>query len=785
MDDDIVRKQLDNGMIEIGKPKRVLKQAQRAMASGDLDRVEMLVQHAIQSGAPHPGERRLWVRVALRQGYIDIALKRSQQALKAQPNDPQLRALDVRIKAAAGRPRQALKHVNQAIRLWPKNIRLKLVKLQLLLDLGHLNSALQLLRRMRRRWPKNASVLMAVARFYHTHGRLRATRTVLDQMLKYHPHHRQARIMRQNLINLVDTNSHAISAPLPSLLAQAQRNPKVSSSDAAEILQTIKLTTAPELIATCQEALEFLHGIVNRLTEQDKLSLFNQAERFGQAEIAHKALTSILAHGPRTPPVARTLFQKAMATIEPYQVETVISHLLRHIPQAKQATLAAEFTLQTAGPHYALERLRHNRRQHRSLPEVYNLIRFLRAGNDYALGLRYLRFCRRRWPDDAELCLQHARLLIDTGYPTAALAVLDGPPMPISKRAPSTNIRARCLLEIGQVHAAKTELDKAGINVNINMRLRIFITLGYEHEALQLINEAKKRGLKNQLTSDHFSTTVFGNLMNDLALYHREKDNFRHGNNDYYLASRYVNAANTVIRKHVEKSASSTQNNDNRQFIPHHVVQYWNERTPPQSVRDIMHSWSSLPDVDYQRFSTQSARSFLRRTFGTDYERAFRQANNIAEGADFFRLCYLRHYGGVYVDADDRLYGQLNELLPTGVGMVCFREPFDILANNFIASVPEHPAIVLASEMAAEALLSRDNDNTWSKTGPGLLTRAVASYLAHTRPTSPIKKVAILPSYMLRRQVQMHIQLPHKKTKKHWNTTITTGVDITPFFTTS
>ncbi|MFM9268972.1 glycosyltransferase [Halomonas elongata] len=767
---------------EVDESQSTLQQAQRAMAEGDLERVEMLVSNAVQSGSPHPGERRLWVRIAFRQGHIDTALERSEKALEEQPNDPQLRALDARIQAAAGKPRRALHRVNKAIPHWPNSARLRLVKLQLLQDLGRTRPALHVLRQLRRRWPRNPEVLIPVAQFYRAHGRFRATKTVLDHLLEHHPKHRQARVMRQNLAN---TNIQNASSSLPELLAQARRNTEFSSADAAEMLQAVKLATVPELISTCHEAIEFLNGMVDRLTEQDKLALFNQAERFGQAEAAHCALTGILDNGPRNPAVARALFQKAMATVEPHQADTVISHLLRHIPKTKQAPLASDFTLRTDGPQSALERLRQDPRRRRSLPEVYNLVRFLRAGNDYALGLRYLRFCRRRWPDEAELRLQHARLLMDAGYPETALETLDAP-VPTTKRIPCARIRAHNLLEMGRVDAAKIELDKVSsyntAHGILDLRLRILIMLGLEDQATELLKEAQRRGVNNRMTSGHFSISLIGNLMSDLALFHREQATLPPGNHEGYLAAHYVHAASAVIRRHFEQSAEPAQ--DGQQHIPRRVVQYWNERTPPQSVTDIMHSWSSAPGIEYQRFNTQSARSFLRRTFGADYERAFRQANNIAEGADYFRLCYLRHHGGIYADADDRLYGQLDALLPAGTGMVCFREPFDILANNVIVAAPEHPAIVLASEMAVEALLSRDNDNTWGKTGPGLMTRAIASYLVQATPASDAERVTILPSYMLRRQVQVHIQLPHKKTKRHWNATNATGVDMRPFFTT-
>lgn len=786
MADHIVQDRPENSVAEVDESVCLVQQARRAMEEGDVERADKLARRAVRSETPHPGAWRLWVRSAFHQGHIDIALKRSRKALKAQPDDPQLHTIHVRIMAASGKPHhRTLKHVNQAIRRWPRHVPLKLVKLQVLQEARRTNQALKLLRNLRRRWPDNAAVLMAVARFYHAHGRFRAARTVLDHMLERHPQHRQARLMRQNL-SIANSDDTQGPPSLPGLLAQAQQNPELSPTDAAEILQAIKLTTAPELTGTCQEAIDFVSDMVDQLAEGDKFALFTQAERFGQAEAAHRALTAIFNHGPRAPNVAKRLFQKALASIEPDQVDTVIAYLLRHIPKAKKNALLAEFALLTDGPQGALDQLRQERRRYRSLPEARELARFLRISNAYTLGLRYLRFCRRRWPDDADLRLLHARLLMDAGHPEAALTALDGP-VPVAKRATRAHIRAHSLLEMGQLHAALSELDNAGTTTaaagNLNMRMRILILQGRENEVMELIEDAQRRGVNNQLTSGHLSTSVFGNLISDLALYRRDQSTLPPGRHDGYLSAHYLHPASAVIHRHVEPSSPDPSRGE--RYIPLRVVQYWNERKPPKSVMDIMHSWSSLPGIEYHRFHTQSARFFLRHTFGADYERAFKQASNVAEGADFLRLCCLRHYGGLYADADDRLYGQLSALLPAEVGMVCFREPFDILANNVIAAAPEHPAIVLASEMAAEALLSHDNDNTWSKTGPGLLTRAIARYLVETEPRTPRERVAILPDYILRRQVQVHMPLPHKRTQRHWNATNTTGVNMKPFFPTA
>ncbi len=263
----------------------------------------------------------------------------------------------------------------------------------------------------------------------------------------------------------------------------------------------------------------------------------------------------------------------------------------------------------------------------------------------------------------------------------------------------------------------------------------------------------------------HLAPTAEGNLITDLSLLNHERHALPPGDHQAALAVRYVNAASPVIGQHLNLAPSFSS----EPLIPRRVFQYWDQPTPPEAVTEIMRSWQDRAELDYQRFNLSEARAFLHNTFGPTYERAFRRANNVAEASDLLRLCYLRHYGGLYADADDRLHGQIEALLPGAVGLVCFHENFDILCNNVIACVPGHPAITLASELAVEAMLGRDSESTWSKTGPGLLTRAVAHHLLSADQTSPEQRVAILPGYLLRQQVNIHLPLPHKKTRAYWN----------------
>lgn len=762
-----------------------LQQAQRAIRRSDWVRAEVLVGQALESTSPPPLAWQLWVQIASQQGQLDVAEQRAEEALKAESDSPELYAQWARVKNVVGYPNKALEKLDHALEHWPEDTVLQIAKLDLLNQLGDKRSILNILRQLRREGTRHPGVMMAAARFYQSHGRLRAVQIMLDQVLEQQPQHRAARLMRQKVMAARASSDFPASAGLTETLARARQGKAPSPTDLAELLQALKLVTTSELntssalMATCQEATTLLSGSLSRLTEQEALDLYDQAERFGHGEAAHRSMRQLFAKGPRTPSVANALFDKAMASVEPHQADVAAARLLRYVPQAQRAIPEAEFALRLHGPQSALARLRQERRKQRSLPEARKLIKFVQLADLNGLGLRYVRFCRRRWPNDVELCLQQARLLMNAGFPREALDVLNSP-MPAAKRLPVAQIRVHCWLELGDSETALAELDQLGTLTDkmFELRLQVLVTLGREDDAQALIQDARHRGVSNHMTSGHFSISLLGHHLNDLILFRSEQRTLPPGRHEADLMARYHHPAMQEILRHTREALPER---DESRCIPLQVVQYWDQRKPPSSVAEIMRSWSSSSQAQYERFSSQQARSFLKRTFGPEFARAYGRANNLAEAADFFRLCYLRHHGGLYADADDRLHGQVEALMPPGVGLVCYRESFGALANNVIAAAPGHPAIVHASEMAAEALLARDNDSTWSKTGPGLFTRAVAYYLATATSTSAHERVAVLPLYQLRRQVQIHMALPHKKTKQYWNTSRSTSVDVAPY----
>lgn len=147
----------------------------------------------------------------------------------------------------------ALKRLNSAQAQFPKHLGLQLLRFNLLNEMGRTLPALKVLRQLRRQEFDKPQVLIAAARFYRTHGRLRAARAVLERLLAIKPEHRQARLMQLDLARESATRNTA--SPLPALLTRAHKLPALTVDDAAELLHAIKLTNDPALNESSREAL--------------------------------------------------------------------------------------------------------------------------------------------------------------------------------------------------------------------------------------------------------------------------------------------------------------------------------------------------------------------------------------------------------------------------------------------------------------------------------------------------------------------------------------------------
>lgn len=211
---------------------------------------------------------------------------------------------------------------------------------------------------------------------------------------------------------------------------------------------------------------------------------------------------------------------------------------------------------------------------------------------------------------------------------------------------------------------------------------------------------------------------------------------------------------------------------DNRpERIPRHCFQFWDSAELPEDVRELTSSWERLNDGwAYTLFDMRAARDFMEHNVDADTRRAFRLAHHVAQKADIFRLAILYGEGGVYADADDRCMANLEPLV-RGRDMVLRHENLGSIGNNFIAVRPGHPVIGAALEGTVRAVLRGDSESIWLSTGPGMLTRAFAAYLAadRRRLSDLGGDTNLLLDWELRPFITSACRASYKSTARHWS----------------
>ena len=176
------------------------------------------------------------------------------------------------------------------------------------------------------------------------------------------------------------------------------------------------------------------------------------------------------------------------------------------------------------------------------------------------------------------------------------------------------------------------------------------------------------------------------------------------------------------------------------------LVQYWNELQPPSLVVERMDSWKSLnPGWDYYRFDRQTAADFLGRAYGLEIAAAFLDIRLPAMQADVFRVGFLLHCGGLWVDAVTSTMRPVDSWIDRRHSLQMLRrdhQKYPKIATQIIyAARPHLPLLRAVWNEIVPRLLARSGTKVYRHFGPGLFRDLMIS-----RPSLALGLHAILES---------------------------------------
>ena len=181
---------------------------------------------------------------------------------------------------------------------------------------------------------------------------------------------------------------------------------------------------------------------------------------------------------------------------------------------------------------------------------------------------------------------------------------------------------------------------------------------------------------------------------------------------------------------------------------------------PPAVERAMDATWRAHPGWEYRRHDLRSAAAFLEASPDPGIRKAFRLARYPSQKADLFRYAILAAEGGAFVDATTPCFRSIDRLVSTRHRLVVHQEEkLGSAGDGLLAAAPGHPAIEAAVAAIVDGFLDYANDERWLSSGPGLLSRSVASHVATTGVGCLEGDLLVLASHEVRRAVSLGFPL--------------------------
>ena len=152
-----------------------------------------------------------------------------------------------------------------------------------------------------------------------------------------------------------------------------------------------------------------------------------------------------------------------------------------------------------------------------------------------------------------------------------------------------------------------------------------------------------------------------------------------------------------------------------------YLFQYWDQPQPPEEVAGWIAGFAAMnPDYEHQLFDEVRAGRFIAEHFGQREAEAFAACAMPAMQADYFRICALIIFGGLYVDADNQCRRPLATLLdPVPKAMMLTWT--GIIATGFIMfRRPKSPFLKACLSLATDNIEHRRFTSAMTSTGPGI-----------------------------------------------------------------
>lgn len=382
-----------------------------------------------------------------------------------------------------------------------------------------------------------------------------------------------------------------------------------------------------------------------------------------------------------------------------------------------------EQRLLCAGPRAALDRVRAQPVARRDAEAAERLGRVLLAGGGGPLAARYLRTCRRRWPEDRAI---------------AALAVL---------------AEEACGIVQG-AGPSRLALAREGASLPRVAEIEACLLTGKlpEAEALLARLPPGAGALEAALVHRPRATRV-GSLLNEARILAAAGIDWTGGDLD--RLARLAEGFFLPARRLLDAQGPAPRDGDAQAGPPEAVHLVWPfAGAPGAEAERLFAAWRAATRRPVTVHGLAEGVALVAEAGGDDALRVFRGLPEAAQRADMLMLALAVTRGGAVVSAGQWPSGRVDALLDGARGARVFRDVDGSVCADALLLPAGHALARRALAMLVASGRAGDRDHRWFGTGPGLLTRAAALHLGQGGARAA--PVALSPVARLRRHMHPH-----------------------------
>jgi len=167
-----------------------------------------------------------------------------------------------------------------------------------------------------------------------------------------------------------------------------------------------------------------------------------------------------------------------------------------------------------------------------------------------------------------------------------------------------------------------------------------------------------------------------------------------------------------VLMYYFKYNKNNQEHFELNQNIPKVIYLTYKTKDIPESVIDKFKK--VYPDYEIKIYDNNDCIDFLNKEFGQEYVDIF---NFIKDGpikADFWRVCILYKYGGIYSDVDNVPNINVEEILePNTTFLTCLSAFMQSINPLFIVSIPNHKALKMCIDKYLEYYRTKKEYSYW------------------------------------------------------------------------